>query len=224
MPYESSAPAAAPASVTEEVARYLSTGDHDHLFGAWPGRTFMECANQGDADLRQALITVLRERTAAVVFPDALRDLDVVAFTRERVGPMVRGLFPAKEQQIVMDLLGQSVVFLTPDSIEGILLQQTWLRTAWDLAKRETFAYACEVYSRILALGSGQVERNGLLEDLRDAPMPPDERVDAAEYLDVLREAVAARNGWKKILVRCGAGGRWRPNAMARSKRRIPGD
>jgi len=30
-----------------------------------------------------------------------------------------------------------------------------------------------------------------------------DERVDAAEYVDVLREAVAARNGWKRILDRC---------------------
>jgi hypothetical protein len=33
--------------------------------------------------------------------------------------------------------------------------------------------------------------------------MPPDERVDAVEYVDILREAVAARNGWKRILQRC---------------------
>jgi len=33
--------------------------------------------------------------------------------------------------------------------------------------------------------------------------MPPDERVDGAKYVDILREAVAARNGWKRILERC---------------------
>ncbi|HRF06519.1 hypothetical protein [Accumulibacter sp.] len=33
--------------------------------------------------------------------------------------------------------------------------------------------------------------------------MPPDERVDALEDVDILREAVAARNGWERILRRC---------------------
>jgi hypothetical protein len=30
--------------------------------------------------------------------------------------------------------------------------------------------------------------------------MPSDERVDANELVDILREAVDARNGWKRIL------------------------
>ena len=33
--------------------------------------------------------------------------------------------------------------------------------------------------------------------------MPSDERVDANEFVDILREAVGARNGWKRILQRC---------------------
>src|SRR5205809_8130869 len=33
--------------------------------------------------------------------------------------------------------------------------------------------------------------------------MPDDERIEAAEYIGILREAAAARNGWKRILVRC---------------------
>lgn len=33
--------------------------------------------------------------------------------------------------------------------------------------------------------------------------MPPDERVQGTEYVDILREAVAARNGWKSIRERC---------------------
>jgi hypothetical protein len=33
--------------------------------------------------------------------------------------------------------------------------------------------------------------------------LPADERVDGDEYLDILREAVEARNGWKRIHARC---------------------
>jgi len=33
--------------------------------------------------------------------------------------------------------------------------------------------------------------------------MPPTDRVDLDEYLDILRAAVVARNGWKHILARC---------------------
>jgi len=72
-----------------------------------------------------------------------------------------------------------------------------------DYAKRETFAYACEAYSRILELGETRSARSRLLSELAEGPMPPDERVEGAEYVDILREAVAARNGWKRMLERC---------------------
>ena len=72
-----------------------------------------------------------------------------------------------------------------------------------DFSKRETFAYACEAYSRILALGSGRRARTMLLAELHQAPTPADDRVDRDEYLDIVREAVAARNGWQRILQRC---------------------
>lgn len=72
-----------------------------------------------------------------------------------------------------------------------------------DFRKRETFAYACEAYSRILELGHGPNERLALVRELAGEPMPSDERVDHAEYLEILEEAAAARNGWKRILVRC---------------------
>ncbi len=72
-----------------------------------------------------------------------------------------------------------------------------------DYAKRETFAYACEAYSRILELGETRLARVRLLSELAEAPMPPDKRVQGDEYVDILREAVAARNGWKRILERC---------------------
>lgn len=69
--------------------------------------------------------------------------------------------------------------------------------------KRETFAYACESYSRILEIGENRTNRSKLMADFSNSPMPSDDRVDVAEYLDILREAVAARNGWKRILARC---------------------
>ena len=69
--------------------------------------------------------------------------------------------------------------------------------------KRETFAYACEAYSRILAAGKNQRHRHELLAELMQEPLPGDARVDGDEYLDILGEAVAARNGWKRILERC---------------------
>ena len=69
--------------------------------------------------------------------------------------------------------------------------------------KRETFAYACEAYSRLLELGRDSKHRQDLLSELAAAPLPNDERVDGAEYLDILAEAITARNGWKRILARC---------------------
>jgi hypothetical protein len=80
--------------------------------------------------------------------------------------------------------------------------QQEWLLEI-DYAKRETFAYACETYSRIRLLGHGPQVRQALLTEYAQGPMPPDDRVDVDEYLDILGEAVGARNGWKRILSRC---------------------
>lgn len=72
-----------------------------------------------------------------------------------------------------------------------------------EFRKRETFAYACEAYSRILELGRRLADRQRLLEELEGEGLPGDETVRPDEILQVLREAVAARNGWKRILVQC---------------------
>lgn len=80
--------------------------------------------------------------------------------------------------------------------------QREWLLDI-EYRKRETFAYACEAYSRILELGSSREEQLALVDELAREPMPSDERVDPAEYLGILREAATARNGWKRILTRC---------------------
>jgi hypothetical protein len=268
-------------SSEKEVERYLRTGEHDAFFCQWPGEDFLARAKHGNAALRTALISTVRRRTKHATAPKALVDMDVVAFARTKVAPMVRGLFPRCEHQSVLDVLGRSVVFLTPATIDTVLAKTPWLSTAWDLAnlylasfgaallsedapqilglseemtcyvsaeyfraqgrfddfvvheaahifhnckrrtmglrelrgrdwlleidfiKRETFAYACETYSRILELGEDSPARRMLLSELEKEPMPAKEHVDASEYIDILREAVVARNGWKRILERC---------------------
>ncbi len=53
--------------------------------------------------------------------------------TRTRVEPMVRGIFPAVEQETVPALLAKSVVFLTPDNIGSVLHAQNFGHSAWDV-------------------------------------------------------------------------------------------
>ncbi len=69
--------------------------------------------------------------------------------------------------------------------------------------KRETFAYACEAYSRLFARGKHPAERLALAEEYGREARISDERVDAGEVASIVREAAAARNGWKVILARC---------------------
>ena len=83
-----------------------------------------------------------------------------------------------------------------------IIRGREWLLDI-DYVKRETFAYCCEAYSRIIELGEKPSHRRMLVSEIEDAGRPPDDRVDEDEYVDILREAVAARNGWKRILERC---------------------
>ncbi len=270
-----------PESPEQQVESYLRSGDHDPTFLSWPGRDFLACARNGHAALSRALIAEVRARTPHAAIPEALANMDAVAFTRGKVAPMVRGLFPADEQASILDVLARSVVFLTPATIDAVLEQMPWPRTAWNLAnlylegfdaellaedaprlvglseettcylsaayfgaegrfddflvheaahifhnckrrtiglretrrrewlleidyaKRETFAYACEAYSSICELGETPRARRTLLSEHEQGPMPPDSRVNADEYLDILREAVSARNGWKRILQRC---------------------
>ena len=72
-----------------------------------------------------------------------------------------------------------------------------------DYRKRELFAYACEAYGCIAALGRTPTSQKALLAEIEADWIPPDDRVDVNEYLATLHEAVCARNGWKRILERC---------------------
>jgi len=69
--------------------------------------------------------------------------------------------------------------------------------------ERETFAYACEAYSRILEQSHGRADRNLLVARYARGSMPTNDQVERTELMEILAEAVEARNGWKRILARC---------------------
>jgi hypothetical protein len=266
-------------SLQDEIAGYLQTGESDMLHLAWPGDSMIERGRDGNQAIRNALIAEVIKRTPNSETPEQLINLTVAASAEEKIAPMVRGLFPADEQAVQMEMFNRSIVFLTPDNIASVIMKTA--STAWDLAnlyllscgaeplskeapeivglseeatcyvstayfrsenclddfvvheaahvfhnckremiglpkihgrewlleidyrKRELFAHACEVYSRIAALGRTKTSRKALLAEIEADGMPPDDRVDVDEYLATLHEAVDARNGWKRILEKC---------------------
>ncbi len=72
-----------------------------------------------------------------------------------------------------------------------------------EFRKRETFAYSCEAYARVLERAKSASERRALAEDYGSTVRISEERVDPAEVAGIVAEAAAARNGWKVILARC---------------------
>ena len=270
----------APSAIADEVERYLRTGGTDPHHAAWPGSGFMERANRAHEDLRGALVREVR-RLAEGLSHEPLPQADTVALTRDKVEPMVRGLFPRIEQDQVLATLEKSVVFLTSANIEPLLLEHGYDSSAWTLAnlylaslgadllgedaprlvglseettcyvspdyfaeddpfadfivheaahifhnckratvglretrtkewlldieyrKRETFAYSCEAYARVIERGKSPSERRALAADYGSTVRISEERVDPAEVAGIVTEAAAARNGWKVILARC---------------------
>ena len=266
-------------TVARAIQHYLRTGESD-MFGApWPGRSILDSARCADAALRDALVAEVARRSRKP--PSHPSGLDLERFAFEKVEPMVRGLFPRREQGPVLEALRRSLVFLTPENVATVLQEAGFLHTAWDLAnlylgsmdaellgpeaprivgmsvettcyvslsyfdeqdrfadyvvheaahifhnckretlglpstrtkewllpidfgKRETFAYACEAYSRVCSLTRRPADRLALVEEHARCSTLPDEVVSLNEYLDILREAALARNGWKRILARC---------------------
>ena len=72
-----------------------------------------------------------------------------------------------------------------------------------EFRKRETFAYSCEAYARVLERGKSPSVRRSLAADYGRTVRISEERVDLAEIAGIVAEAAAARNGWKVILARC---------------------
>jgi hypothetical protein len=266
-------------SLEQDVGHYLATGESDPIGQAFPSDHLLERLTGYDRHLRKALVEEVRRRERGHRQNQVPPDFDPAAWTRRKVTPMIAGLFPAAEREIMLGVAERSIVFLTRDTVYRTIRRVAFLHTAWTIAntylaslgaptfdgghilglseettcyvsleyftqkdpfadyvvhevahifhnckretlglpytrskewlldiafaKRETFAYACEAYSRILEQARKPTERAALLVQYRDGPKTSDERVDHDELLDILREAVQARNGWKRILARC---------------------
>jgi hypothetical protein len=267
-----------PESIASEVERFLRTGETDPIYAAWPGGV-MERARRAHDDLRRALVDEVN-RFAEGRSQRALPGADTVALTRRKVEPMVRGLFPRVEQEAVLGVLEKSVVFITSENVEPLLLGQAFDSSAWDLAnlyltsvgakllgdgatrivglseeitcyvspdffaqgepfadfvvheaahifhnckrrtvglpetrtrewlldiefrKRETFAYSCEAFARVLERGRAPADRRQLADEFAKDVRISNERVDPAEIGSIVQAAAAVRNGWKVILAR----------------------
>jgi hypothetical protein len=266
-----------------EIEQFLRTGEADPLMANWPGKNILDRLERGSETLTAALLAEVRRREARVTIPTPMvvPGSDLLAFTRAKLAPMVRGLFPRAEQEPVLAIFERSVAFLTPESIEPLIRGATSVESAWAIGniylvgigaeplgddmrgvvgmseettcyvslayfaeedeladyvvheaahvfhntkrrtaglpetrrrqwllpiafeKRETFAFACERYSRILELGKKPTDRRRLLDILNTRPPLPTHLGDPEEFREILAEAVSRRNGWKAILERC---------------------
>ena len=145
----------AQSNVAAEIERYIRTGGSDPYHAAWSGG-FLERANWAHEDLRAALIReTLRLAGAAT---HQLIEGDGVVLTRGKVGPMVRGFFPRAEQAQVLAMLEKSVIFLTRETIEPILLDHSFDGSAWTLANLYLASLGAEL------LGEGAPKLVGMSE------------------------------------------------------------
>lgn len=120
--------------VPAEIERYLRTGETDMHHRAWTPGTFLERATRAHDDLRSALIAEVQRRGVGAVIRELPAADELAALVRRKTGPMIRGLFPRAEQEVVLALVERSVVFLTPGTIAPVLRDEAWDGSAWDLA------------------------------------------------------------------------------------------
>lgn len=118
----------------QQIRRYLESGDYDMLYGGWPGSDIVVRGCEAERVLRQALVKEVCRRAKDQGRSALHPDFDSDRFTLDKVGPMVRGLFPAREQPPVFELFKNSLMFVTHENIEPILVRMNWLGTAWSVA------------------------------------------------------------------------------------------
>ena len=72
-----------------------------------------------------------------------------------------------------------------------------------EYSRRETFAYSCEAFARIVEPAASAADRVTLAREFGECFEAGDERVDAAEVAEIVLEAAGRQNGWQVILGRC---------------------
>jgi hypothetical protein len=181
-----------PKSVPEAIERYLREGTYVPDHPAWPGSNFLDRACRGHDALLRALTDEVKRRAAGRRHPPIPHDLDVVAWTKRKLTPMVHGLFPEAEREVVLSLLERSVVFLTETNVEKVLLGQMWLHTAWSLAN----LYLSSVGSELL--GPDAPSLLGLSEETT-CYVSAEYFADDGRFNDfVIHEAAHVFHNWKR--------------------------
>jgi hypothetical protein len=164
-------------TIAGEIKRYLRTGDADIDAQAWPG-DFFERGKRQDADLREALIREVRRLAQGRSHFTVPANVGV-EFTRAKVEPMVRGLFTRAEQDTVLATFEKSVVYVTSDTIEPILANERWDRSAWDLANM----YLLSVGAKLLGK---KAERIVGMSEETTCYVSPDYFVDDDPFADFI--------------------------------------
>jgi hypothetical protein len=119
-------------TVAHEIEHYLRTGEADMMGNAWPG-DILERGRRQHAELRGALVEEVRQRAKGRTH-EPVPDNVGVEFTRAKVDRMVRGLFARTEQDLVLATLEKSVVYVTSETVETIIMTHSYDRSAWDIA------------------------------------------------------------------------------------------
>ena len=115
---------------------------------AWPGDSIIARGRNGNQAIRNALIAEVIKRTPHAKIPEQLVNLNVAAFAEEKIAPMVRGLFPADEEAVLMEMFSRSIVFLTSDNIASVITKTPFASTAWDLANLYLLSCGAEPLSK----------------------------------------------------------------------------
>lgn len=132
-----------PPTIAGEIDRYLRIGKADMMGYPWPG-DLMERGRRQHADIRGALLAEVRQRAEGRTHEPVPEHVGVT-FTRAKVEPMVRGLFAQAEQDVVLAMLEKSVVYVTSETIESIILGHTYDSSAWDLANLYLLSVGAEL-------------------------------------------------------------------------------
>lgn len=119
-----------PTMSEDPLAHFLETGVHDEFrYGA-----SCEGLNRAHDELLDGLIAEVLRRARGRRSPRVPKGFDPIRFARTKVEPMVRGLFPRKEQDIVLSMLERSVVFVTRKNVEKLMRAESFLSSARTLA------------------------------------------------------------------------------------------
>lgn len=120
----------------DELARYLATGHHDEDgWRRYEGRTAIEQMIAHSSALRTALLQRVAELEVGGREPSLPVQRLEASWLREKLRPMVEGLFVPDEQPPVLEFVEGSVVFLTADTVHQLLPDLRWDHTAWNIAR-----------------------------------------------------------------------------------------